>query len=92
VVLKGDSQIVINRLPGKKVSKGLCRHACLEAQKLFKELLENGFVIDLQWIPRDENEEADGLTEAAADYVDEIESGQPDGLVAHEAHLAAIST
>jgi ribonuclease HI len=35
VLLQGDSQIVINRLASAKASQGLCRQACVEAQKFY---------------------------------------------------------
>jgi ribonuclease HI len=66
VLLRGDSQIVINKLGKKKVSKGLCQEACVEAQRLFRELKDQGFLIDLAWVPRAENTEADALTDFLA--------------------------
>jgi ribonuclease HI len=66
VLLRGDSQIVINKLGSSKVSKGLCRRACQDAQSLFQTLKDKGFLIDLKWVPREENAEADALTDFLA--------------------------
>jgi ribonuclease HI len=68
VLLRGDSQIVIDKLRSSKVSKGLCQQACLDAQGLFRQLQDDGYLIDLRWMPREENTEADALTGAAYNF------------------------
>jgi hypothetical protein len=63
----------------------------LEAKRLLDHLKEKGILIDLQWVPREENEQADALTEAiyarASTTADEAKQGW---LSAQEAHMAAI--
>ena len=65
VLIRGDSQIVINKLGSKRVSGGLCRDACIMAQRLFRDAKKSGIHIDLQWVPREQNEQADSLTVAS---------------------------
>ena len=65
VLLRGDSQIVIHKLDSHHVSRGLCHDACVEAQELFRTLKRKGILICLRWVPREENEPADALTDAA---------------------------
>ena len=63
VLLRGDSQIVIGKLkhPGR-VSKGLCRDDCIKAQKAYMKASEHGIKVNLKWVPREQNTEADSLT------------------------------
>ena len=63
VLLMGDSQIVVGKLnrPGR-VSKGLCMEACVAAQEQYQRAKRAGIVVDVQWVRREQNMEADALT------------------------------
>lgn len=56
----GDSKLVIMQMIGQwKIKKGLYKDVALEA----KELLKKFSNINFKWIPREENEEADSLSQ-----------------------------
>ncbi len=62
ITVKGDSKLVINQMGGDwKFHKGLYKEKYLEAK-----LLANKFTrLSFQWVPREQNEEADSLTREA---------------------------
>ena len=63
VIVHGDSRLVINQLKGEwGVNGGLYRSVGLEAQHLLAQLRNLGWQVDLQWIPRTQNEECDALS------------------------------
>jgi ribonuclease HI len=65
VIIHGDSQLVINQLTGKwLVNSGLYRSAALEAQHMLELLRSQGWKVDLQWVPRTQNEECDKLAKS----------------------------
>lgn len=63
VTVHGDSRLVVNQLNGAwRVGEGLYRSVALEAQDLLARLRSGGWQVDLQWIPRTQNEECDALS------------------------------
>jgi ribonuclease HI len=63
VIIHGDSNLVINQLNGKwGVHEGLYREVALEAQQMLEHWRSLGWEVDLQWIPRVQNEECDALS------------------------------
>jgi ribonuclease HI len=63
VIVHGDSNLVINQLNGKwRVHEGLYRAVAFEAQHMLGHLCSMGWQVDLQWIPRVQNEECDALS------------------------------
>jgi ribonuclease HI len=61
VLIKGDSQVVLNVVTGqKKQPKGFFVEQALKAREKFAEL-QKVTSVDLEWIPREMNGEADTL-------------------------------
>lgn len=62
IEVRSDSTLVVNQMSGKwKLRKGLYRDKCWEAKRLrdqFKDIV-------FRWVPREDNEEADGLSREA---------------------------
>jgi ribonuclease HI len=62
IEVRSDSTLVVNQMRGKwRSRKGLYRAKYLEAVRLCARFAKLGF----RWIPREENEEADGLSREA---------------------------
>ena len=62
IEVRSDSTLVVNQMSGKwKSRKGLYREKYLEAVRLCARFPKLRF----RWIPREENEEADGLSREA---------------------------
>ena len=80
LVSKSLHGLVISQLSGHwRIGEGLYRSAALEARDLLERLRGLGWQVDLQWIPRTQNEECDTLSKkplAAAGVPQEI---QPNG-------------
>lgn len=63
-----DSQILVRRMQDSRISKGLCFEYC----KRTKELLAERPKVKFQWIPREENEKADGLSRLALEIAPDL--------------------
>ncbi len=62
IEVRSDSTLVVNQMSGKwKLRKGLYREKYLEAIRLRTQFAQLRF----RWIPREDNEEADGLSREA---------------------------
>ncbi|MFZ3149683.1 MAG: ribonuclease HI family protein, partial [Methanothrix sp.] len=58
IVIKGDSELVIKQMKGQyKVSSATSKKYVPEIKKLLQ-----GKDVSFSWVPREENEEADGLS------------------------------
>ena len=92
ILISGDSNLVIRQMQGRwKAKRGLYLETYVQAKRLLDHLKGKGILIDLQWVPRDENARADALTEAAYDCTTKsTEDATPDWLAAQEAHFAAL--
>ncbi|MEM4657609.1 MAG: ribonuclease HI [Candidatus Methanosuratincola sp.] len=64
IVIKGDSQLVINQLSGKYAVRA---RRLVSLHKKAKDLLKRFSKTTLKWIPREENSEADRLSRVAFD-------------------------
>ena len=63
LTVHGDSRLVINQLKGEwRVNEGLYRVVAFEAQHMLAHMRSLGWQVDLQWIPREQNEECDALS------------------------------
>ena len=63
LTVHGDSNLVINQLNGKwRVNEGLYCEFALKAQQMLGLLTSMGWEVELQWIPRVQNEECDALS------------------------------
>ena len=63
VMVKGDSQLVINTMSHRwRAKEGLYYPAYLEATKEVSKLQRQGVRFSFQWIPREQNNETDGLS------------------------------
>jgi ribonuclease H / adenosylcobalamin/alpha-ribazole phosphatase len=65
-----DSQIVVRRMRDSRTSKGLCFEYCKRA----KGMLAQRPNVKFQWIPREENEKADGLSRLALENYSDIDA------------------
>ena len=62
IMVFGDSNLAISQMKGKwRIKNGLYKDQALAAQKLVKNFSN----ISFQWIPREKNERADGLSKIA---------------------------
>jgi ribonuclease HI len=60
----GDSQLVINQMSGKwKIKSGLYRFYAIKAKTLCNEIRKSA-LLEFEWIPREQNIEADSLSKA----------------------------
>jgi len=68
ILIKGDSALVVNQLNGRwRVNSATSKYFVPKILTLLKDLN-----VDLMWIPRDQNQEADGLSRLAFEkYVKE---------------------
>lgn len=58
IVVRGDSQLVINQMLGKyKIRGGVCKQKALEVKEMVGKFKD----ITFEWVPREQNEIADGL-------------------------------
>ena len=58
IIVRGDSQLVINQMLGKyKIRGGVCKQIALETKEAVSKFRD----ITFEWIPREQNEIADGL-------------------------------
>ena len=63
VTIHGDSNLVINQLNGKwRIKKGLYLSIATETKELLDYLRGLGWQINFCWIPREQNEDCDGLS------------------------------
>ena len=63
VELRMDSQLVVNQLNGRwKVKNAGLRPLVDQGKWLLAHLRSTGAVVLVKWIPREQNQEADGLT------------------------------
>ena len=62
IIIQGDSMVVLNVVKGKKKQpKGFFVNQAMEARFKFLELIQRTPNVDLHWIPREMNSEADEL-------------------------------
>ena len=81
VIVDGDSNLVINQLNGKwRVNEGLYRKIALEAQQMLAHLRSLGWQVDLQWIPRIQNEECDALSKGPLADAGVMQAIQPSSI------------
>jgi ribonuclease HI len=66
VLIRGDSNLVINQMSGKwKVKKGMYLEQFHRAQKELMKLQKMGIAVTFEWVPREQNQEADELSVSA---------------------------
>jgi ribonuclease HI len=66
MTIHGDSSLVANQLNGKwKIKKGLYLPVAIEAKETLAYLRGRGWHVRFCWIPREQNEECDGLSKTA---------------------------
>ena len=60
----GDSKLVINQMRGEWIiKKGAYKPYALKAQPLVEELKKNN-IVSIEWVPREQNEEADNQSKS----------------------------
>lgn len=70
-LILGDSKMVIMQMVGAwKVKEGLYKPYAIKSKELIRELEKKKVILKFKWIPRDRNEEADGLSK---DGIDSLE-------------------
>jgi ribonuclease HI len=70
VLIRTDSMLVVKQLCGKwKVKRGLYIPEFKRGQFYLENCRDIGITIDIQWVPREQNEEADALTKKALSVV-----------------------
>jgi ribonuclease H / adenosylcobalamin/alpha-ribazole phosphatase len=80
-IVHGDSRLVINQLNDKwAVHKGLYYSTYFEARELLNRLHSLGWQIDLQWIPRVQNEECDSLSRGVPTKTGVLQDFHPLGI------------
>jgi ribonuclease HI len=63
-LIMGDSKLVVEQLNGNwEVNGGLYSDYHAKAEKSLAALRSSGVTVDLEWIPREQNSQADALTE-----------------------------
>jgi ribonuclease HI len=62
VLIRGDSRLVINRIGDHRQSSGFCRSHCVAAQQAYRDAKHKRIIMDVKWVPRLRNAEADALT------------------------------
>jgi ribonuclease HI len=82
IIIRGDSQLVINQIKGKYKVRAL---KIIPLYQKVKSLLSKFKDIKIEWIPRDKNEEADGLSNKA---YQEILENDPNLLQKISQHMA----
>ena len=82
IIIRGDSQLVINQINGKYKVKAV---KIIALYQKVKSLLSKFKDIKIEWIPRDKNKEADGLSNKA--YQEILES-DPSLLQKISQHMA----
>lgn len=65
VVVRGDSQLVIKQMLGEyQVKAPNMRIMCTRAMAVVREVQKAGVKVSFEWVPREENAEADKLSKA----------------------------
>jgi ribonuclease HI len=82
IIIRGDSQLVINQIKGKYKVRAV---KIIPLYQKVKSLLSKFKDIKIEWIPRDKNEEADGLSNKA---YQEILENDPNLLQKISQHMA----